>query len=341
MLDSLIIENYRNLESLTIPKLARVNLLTGKNNTGKTSVLEAVWLYHSRYNLDVLIHLLKKRDELHTVEFEALKKSLRNLASNRRQDIFTYSIAINLRIGNPEQAPTATITVSERDSSSVTPVITIKLSTDYHVITTPLDKFSPKEPFIFGDEFRGFSVFVESSDFSSQKKLMHLWDRIDATSKEDDVIEALSLIQPISKVSFIPVEGENHRIPFVLPKGGERVPLRSMGDGINRILHIALAMANCERGYLLIDEFENGLHYSVHQKLWEIIFFLAEKLNVQVFATTHSNDAVKAFVDTASKEQYLGKGQVIKLQNQNGFIRAIDFSQEQAETAIANDIEIR
>ena len=80
-----------------------------------------------------------------------------------------------------------------------------------------------------------------------------------------------------------------------LDESNNPLPLRSMGDGINRILTIILAMVNCENGYLLIDEFENGLHYSVQEKLWEIIFYLAERLNIQVFATTHSNDAIEVF----------------------------------------------
>ena len=67
-----------------------------------------------------------------------------------------------------------------------------------------------------------------------------------------------------------------------------------MGDGINRILTIILAMLNCENGVLLIDEFENGLHYSVQHQLWKVINDLSTKLNVQVFATTHSMDTLRS-----------------------------------------------
>jgi AAA15 family ATPase/GTPase len=54
-------------------------------------------------------------------------------------------------------------------------------------------------------------------------------------------------------------------------------------------------MVNAQDGYLLIDEFENGLHYSVQEQVWEVVFTLAKSLNVQVFATTHSSDCIKAF----------------------------------------------
>ena len=63
MLQSLEIRNYRNLRHLTIEKLGRVNLLVGKNNTGKTSVLEAVGIYVNKGNLPYLIQLLDERGE--------------------------------------------------------------------------------------------------------------------------------------------------------------------------------------------------------------------------------------------------------------------------------------
>ena len=113
-----------------------------------------------------------------------------------------------------------------------------------------------------------------------------------------------------------------------------------MGDGINRILTIIFAMVNCESGYLLIDEFENGLHYSVQEKLWEIIFHLAERLNIQVFATTHSLDCVEAFATVLNSEKQ-GKddGVMIRLENYGGNIEATvyDADEIQATTRVHVD----
>ena len=62
-----------------------------------------------------------------------------------------------------------------------------------------------------------------------------------------------------------------------------------------RIFGIALALENAKDGLLLIDEVENGLHYSVQPDVWRFLFQAATKLNVQVFATTHSYDCIKSF----------------------------------------------
>ena len=115
-----------------------------------------------------------------------------------------------------------------------------------------------------------------------------------------------------------------------------------MGDGINRILTIILAMVNCENGYLLIDEFENGLHYSVQEKLWEIIFSLAEKLNIQVFATTHSSDTIRAFENIVNQNETVPlNGLLIKLENINDAIEATTFEPRELKVITDNLIEVR
>ncbi|OAD20145.1 hypothetical protein THIOM_004170 [Candidatus Thiomargarita nelsonii] len=83
-------------------------------------------------------------------------------------------------------------------------------------------------------------------------------------------------------------------IPMIFFKN-ERIPLKHLGEGMYRVFHIILALVNAKNGFLLIDEFENGLHYTVQPKVWELIFKLAKELNVQVFATTHSKDCVEGF----------------------------------------------
>lgn len=82
----------------------------------------------------------------------------------------------------------------------------------------------------------------------------------------------------------------------------EPLPLYSLGDGMYRALGIALALANARNGILLIDEFENGLYYTVQPDIWQLIFQVARRLNIQVFATTHSWDCIEAFQQAMQKE---------------------------------------
>ncbi|MBQ3739352.1 MAG: ATP-binding protein, partial [Bacteroidales bacterium] len=65
-----------------------------------------------------------------------------------------------------------------------------------------------------------------------------------------------------------------------------------MGDGMRRYLNIVAASANPMNNIILIDEIDNGLHYSAYKKLWEAIFALATDTNKQVFVTTHSKETL-------------------------------------------------
>ena len=88
-----------------------------------------------------------------------------------------------------------------------------------------------------------------------------------------------------------------------------------------RALGISLALVNVKDGILLIDEFENGLYYSVQPELWQFIFRVARRLNVQVFATTHSWDCIEAFQKAASTDKQ-AEGFLIRLESKLGDIVA-------------------
>lgn len=159
-------------------------------------------------------------------------------------------------------------------------------------------------------------------------ELAGLWDQIALTDREEDVVNALKLIEPrIAGLTFVeassdmedvrrriqnrtrigPSRSSGRRIPVVRLEGSHlRVPLKSMGDGLHRILDIVLHLVAIQDGFLLLDEFENGLHYSIHDKLWELILKVATARSIQVFATTHSDDCVKSFSRVSLASDQLG-----------------------------------
>jgi len=114
-----------------------------------------------------------------------------------------------------------------------------------------------------------------------------------------------------------------------------------MGDGINRILTIILALVNADNGYLLIDEFENGLHYSVQEKLWNIIFNLSKKLGIQVFATTHSEDCIIGFETVLNNKTNQLEGKLIRLELIEGSVRQVEFNAKELKIANDENIETR
>ncbi|MEZ5671394.1 MAG: AAA family ATPase [Thiotrichaceae bacterium] len=177
----------------------------------------------------------------------------------------------------------------------------------------------------------------------SQDYLSGIWDYMIQSNSDDEseVIQILKLIEPsLVDVRFIKNQFDGKRTAIVKLEGRkERVPLKNLGQGISRLLQLILSLIQAKNGFLLIDEFENGLHYSVQPKVWNMLFILAKKLNIQIFATTHSKDTVESFGKIW--KQYEDDGSFHRLSLRNDLIQAVAYDCEMLDTAITGDIEVR
>lgn len=368
MLDSLYIKNFRVLKELKIDSLSQVNLITGKNNTGKSTILEALAIYASRGDLSQIYQLLNYRgedyrlkDNIYNEPKEIVENNLRSLSSmfTNRKTIFTRNEGIqigsnenrlNLRFAKymnqllvKEQGETyqSTVLIPENKTNvkDFKAAFEIKLNYDAKVI--PLDETNffhlNFEEQANHENYQLIRTCVINKTTNSK-----LFDHIALTDKENYVIEALRIIEPTTeRIAFIENRLGERTAVIKLPNQPKVLPLQSMGDGINRILTIILAMVNADNGYFLLDEFENGLHYSVQEQLWKIIFKLAQELNVQVFATTHSNDCIAGFEQALNDQSNQVSGKLIRLDNINGTIRPVTYSPDEIKIATNQNIEVR
>jgi len=356
MLNSIKIQNYRNLKHLDIEKLGRVNLIIGKNNTGKTSLLEALYLFTSQNEIDVIAKIIGGRGENRVIDMQKLESEK------------TLQIVNNLfwsrNKGNSSEMKFTSedeyLTLSIKSVSTPPEILAGKMPIKYYMIEVGRNEFkTPRHILLNGPvgELQFFPPigdgilnpknvkFVRSSlnSQTNSNQLAAYLDNISLGDNYDYVIKALQIVDlNIERIAYLTDTILNERFPVARLKTGERVSLLGMGDGINRILTIILAMVNCENGYLLIDEFENGLHYSVQEKLWEIIFYLSSKLNIQVFATTHSNDTIRAFENIVNKNETQPlEGLLIKLENIDENIEAMIFEANELKVITDNLIEVR
>jgi predicted ATP-dependent endonuclease of OLD family len=362
LLDSLEIKGYRCFEHLTIEKLGRVNLIVGKNNVGKTALLEALWIYANPDDPEILRKIVFDRNETtisENMSHESLKEygvAYRNLFFNRpplphrnqgKRDSPYFFISqvtnntdyleekfLNLDeiTDRVEQAKTFDELFVEAASSKTT-FVHYQHSFDFG---SPQVSFFPRKNRDIAN------LFVSSSGINIDKQV-EFWDSITLTPLEDDVINALHILLPeLKRIDFIGYpSGSKNRVPIVrVSNEKERVPLKSFGEGMSRLLGISMALVQCQNGMLFIDEIENGLHYSVLLNVWRLIFKTARDLNVQVFAATHSSDCVSAF-QRAAEEDKKADGMLIRLVRKGDKIKAVLFDENELEIAVENDIEVR
>jgi AAA15 family ATPase/GTPase len=381
-LPSLHIQNYRNLKDLKINSLGRINLITGKNNTGKTAILEAISIYASKGNMGLIYELLDERGENYGKQsgttIESTIKSLSSLFSDRLinwetnfsifigefgYNLFDETIAQNNNnlsmrfvkyIENISKIGDEITTRNRRIvTSNIADVDNISDDGDYKIgfeirigestNLVPIERFNVYNKLSLRrfEENKTFQL-IKSRNIDKNTNSI-LWDKITLTYKETFIIDALKIIEPnVERIAFITDENSKERNAVIKLKNNDKiVPLKSMGDGINRILTIILALVNADNGFLLIDEFENGLHYSVQENIWKIIFSLSEKLNIQVFATTHSEDCIAGFEKVLNQQVNPLDGKLIRLDDKNGTIREVDFSANELKIAIERGIEVR
>ena len=377
MLNSLEIKNYRNLKRLRISSLARVNLITGKNNTGKSTILEAIAIYATKGDLNFIYQLLGERGENYrlTENKNPTDLNIRTLSSLFTNRLVSFEISNAISIGSIEnnlfgESQSSEKSVSlrfvkyfdeiQRDNQGATITrkrtlilsdtdrqfanfkvgLEIRAGVDSYILSLDEDR-----PYRFG--FKGLGN-NESFQFIRTRNIDKeingkLFDNVTLTEKEQYVIDALKIIEPTTeRIAFVEETPRGERAAVIKLSNNQGVlPLRSMGDGINRVLTMILALVNSDNGFLFIDEFENGLHHTVQKQLWNIIFNLAQKLNIQVFVTTHSEDCISGFETILNSPDNSLDGKLIRLDNENGTIKLVEFNANELKIANDQNIETR
>lgn len=171
--------------------------------------------------------------------------------------------------------------------------------------------------------------------------MAELWNKVVLTTEESRVVDALRIIEPtIERIAFLAEGGDAENIYLKFRDFDDRIPIGSMGDGIWRFLAMALNLTNAAGGYLLVDEIDTGLHYSVMLAMWRLIIETARRLNIQVFATTHSSDCVRALA-WLYEEQPEIRDEISVHRVQKGLSHTVRYSADELLVAARQHIEVR
>lgn len=349
ILNSLEVRNFRAFHDLKIERLGRVNLVVGKNNVGKTSLLEALQLYARKMPTPTHIwDIMRARREMRQPFSDArdMLATLKYLFYGRKEIQPGLEPATIGSLNIPAETLSifvgwSPLDVSERAANYLVPRLVVELGNA--LLEYPTDPTLPQGVLVRDRTINEIPCVVASSYGLNERRLTELWDGIALTDLEEDVLSALQLIAPgVKDLNFVstPLSG-SERIPVVrIVDMDEPLPLYSLGDGMVRTLGIALALVNAKDGLLLIDEFENGLYYTVQPELWRFIFQVARRLNVQVFATTHSWDCIEAF-QKATRADQQEDGLLIRLESKKGEITATLYDKQELGIATREQIEVR
>ncbi len=190
------------------------------------------------------------------------------------------------------------------------------------------------------------SQFITADSLDSDD-LISLWDRIALSKNEDLVLRALRFLDPdieriAAQATTQNLYGGAFRGGFIVKSRGyeQPIPIGSFGDGMWRLLAMAIAISQCKDGVLLVDEIDTGLHYSVLPDMWRLIMESARDLGVQVFATTHSSDCIAALASVCASDHLLSDSTTLHRVERNSR-HAISYGGSEIRMAAERQVEVR
>ncbi len=364
---SIALQGFRAFRDFKVEELGRVNMVTGKNNAGKTSLLEALRLLSAKAEPAALDAVLADREE------EWRRGGKENGTDALLQGMLSLFYGFPSLADNPGPMVIAAqgeahplklelkfnwMALNEKVAGVKDETASGEIDNDLALQATTWDEEGNATPRVYplcqfdallqnkkaleppaGERFP--CVLAGPDSGLKTTALARLWDKIALTPLEEPVVAALQLMDPdIATVgmttearglSRIAVVRSDH-VPFP-------VPLRSFGDGMSRLFGIVLSLVSARGGILLIDEFENGLHYTTQHKAWKVIFNLAWELDVQVFAASHSWDAVETFQKAAAATKEVGA--LIRLNRRKDNIVPTVFNERDLEVVTEDRLEVR
>lgn len=298
------IKNFRGIDYLKIDDFSRVNVFVGQNNSGKSTVLEAILLLSGMSNPDLPLSLNKSRTRnfriayLQETRYQFHNLNLSNLPEFTSLQCDGVTRHLKMRLSYTEGEDDGLYSIDE-------PIVFSDTMRTPNTIEMLLDITNNQKT----KHFRS-SLFVNQSDipsrqepakeyveknyavlFSSDLLSSNLGNDLSELFKRKQKELLLEYLQKFDiRINAIEILNNDVYIGFEDIK--EMLPVSMSGDGLRRFLNIVAGSANPNNTMILIDEIDNGLHYSAYKKLWEAIFALATATNKQVFVTTHSKETL-------------------------------------------------
>jgi AAA15 family ATPase/GTPase len=353
LIENLTIKNFRGFDSLNIDGLSKINLFVGKNNSGKTSILESILLLAGSTSIPILPHNINLFRGLNPV----LSGNLHYLFNKLKFDNTPFfhakfsnkserEVTVEIRHKQNEFTGVAASSITTSASNTEIAGLDLKLSItneqghkeSYKSSTTINDnQITFNTPDNYVDDLYVEFVYPKVSDADVVMRIADIIKRKAGAA----ILELLQTFDKNIKNFHLIVDN----IYFDVDGMDELVPMNIMGEGIRRFLHIITSAAIRQNAIVLIDEIENDLHYSEHKLLWQSLINFTENNNIQLFIATHNLETLSYLTTVLEKKEYSHMQDFVKIFTvaktiKNGW-QTYKCSYKGFKNAIEHEVEMR
>lgn len=319
-LEEFRIKQFRGIRNLELKDLADVNLIVGDNNSGKTSLLEAIMLMRNSKDFVNILDVARLREVGFVFPFglNIYENFLNMFHPKYEKKIEVEGSLRSIRVGLKLYGEIEKVLI---DTSEIRDFLPRKQNINLLEEETP--------------EFQGFLETLQGDEVSKEQVKINTYTRLSGLNigKEDivDMVyvfpshhtrgrtfsgiiknenykkEVLQLLQMfdinIEDMLYLRNEETGRPIECLKHKELGTMPLSTYGDGIKKVLLLASNVALAKDGILLIDEIETAIHSKYYNDIFRFVVKACKKYNIQLFATTHSIETVDGFLHTGSDKE--------------------------------------
>ncbi len=342
------IKDFRGIKELELNDLKQINIFVGDNGVGKTSVLDAIYLLINPANPDLPFRTNKWRDlsPLTPSFWEAFFYNFdsSNPIELSAQEKNKRKLIIKPKISASEDRPEEESGTSEIEEEIQGLCIEFEDSKFENKkfnswIQQKTERDAKLHPNLDYDSIITGHYFNSTTYRGGDDPAKH-FDELNKKIGKDKIIEFLKKF----KKEIVDIELDRFQKFLVKDTtlGPEKVHLNTYGDGLVRGLHYLLSfLSKPDEAITLIDEIDNGLHWSKQQIFWQSIQPVITDKNQQLFATTHSKEMIENLFRVAKKENFIEQIKVYRLQKVEDDIKPVSYQGEALEFAMKHDEEIR
>ena len=352
------IRNFRGFNDITLDNIGKFNILLGANNIGKTSVLEAIFLLTCMSAGESPVALQNSRN-LRVRSFQDLSYYFHDLKLERKinlSGILCADVVLGLTISAEEsQGPIGVPiqrTSANTDFTEQSPVNSSLTVSDlvwcYECFVDEISQHIEKLEIGSADDISGKTLPKPLQSATPNTHIFFpgrtydgkIMSKIIVEKKIKKLLEVLRVID--SKLVDITSDGDAAYVDIGLEK---MVPLNMFGSGMIRTASI---LSHCIGGndeIILVDELEEGLHYSAISQMVKALLKLAVAQDVQIFCTTHSIELLQNLRNVLSEDEFSGFQSGVKCyvlaRSRDGSIRPYRYDFEEFDHCISHGLEIR
>jgi len=348
MIDEVKVENFRGFKDLAIRDLAKINLIVGKNATGKTTILESLFLVEGGHP-EVAVRLKGWRGS----RFEFGISSTRRSFEGFWQDLFfqldqSNEISISIFSSGEKrrsvkiyykESETLTLPLDSMKSgeTSIMPIIMEWTDAEGKVTEIP-SHFTGQGLEIKGRAIPDKVVFFNSS-LTTASENAHRFSELSKLGKEGSVIDSIKTEFPFIENLSAETHVDSWEIHAKLAHLPEKIPLSMVSAGINKFLSILLGIADQKGGIVLVDEIDNGFFHDKLPSIWRIFHEFCSSASTQLFATTHSMECLRAILPLV--EKHPKDFSLLRTDLKDGELRVEKFDGRELGSAIKQEIDVR